>query len=314
MKKRYQKSELDPFAKLELGTLYGTLSSKTERLGSLKLTQSLDIDKFLRVLNRKEPPTKPLPPLMPGDVPRMAATPLPTTQELLRGWVDEWLDSGKNNYGGEDPRERNFKKDSGVGLAAYEFSKQGKIRLLPDSSSLALWLAESDKEPTGHFYPLIGSPPQSAEYAKEKLVFFLLSDLRFKLAKCRKDSCGKYFVLKHWNRLYKRGTVCESCQRSRSLESAVNATAESRRKAGNTLHQLAAKKFIRQILVAPDWPIDGKLKERIVLYLNSEIKRTDSLKAIYRDGITGRWLANAKNWNPIVSEARKLNRKSTERK
>jgi hypothetical protein len=196
-------------------------------------------------------------------------------------------------------------------LAAYEYSTRGRIHLIGIENSLEVSFDEYEKS---NRKPRLLFGPRSEDISREKLVFFLLSDLRFKLAKCRKDGCGRYFVLKHWNRHYKLGTLCDTHQRSRSLESAVKATADSRRNAAKALHGLAAEKFANQITAAPNWPIDAKLKEKVVLYLNDEIHRSDSLKAVYRDGITGKWLARSENWKAMVLEARKLNKKSTERK
>lgn len=267
-------------------------------LGSLNLTQSLDIDEFLALLNRSDPPRRALPLQMLGDIPRMDSMPLPTTQELLRGWVDEWLDSGKGNKGVEDPRDRTLEKAAAAALAAREYSKQGKILLLPDANSLVLWLEKHDKEPTGSLYSP-HRPPRSIEYAREQLVFFLLSDVRFRLAKCRKEYCGTYFLLKHWNRQYKGGTLCDLCKRSRSEESAIRATADVRNWAKAQLHDFAAKKFAKQIRNTPRWHQQKELKDRIAGFLNAKIERSESLGAVYKRGITGKWVTRSENWNGI---------------
>jgi hypothetical protein len=278
------------------GMLYGGLYSPAAPLDSLNLIQSLDIDKFLALLNRRDPPRKPLPPQKPGDIPRMDYTPRPTTQELLRGWVDEWLDSGKDNNGVEDPRERNFEKARGTASAA---SEPKKICLVGRGNSLSPWFDTYDNEPTGSLYSLSGQPPRSTEYAREQLVFFLLSNVRFRLAKCRKDHCGTYFLLKHWNRQYKGGTLCDSCKRSRSEESAIKATAEVRDHAKAELHEFAAKKFAKQIRGTPRWHQQKELKGRIASFLNAKIERSESLRAVYKSGITGKWVARSENWKKI---------------
>lgn len=288
-----------------LSGLYGTGGRRREaRLEPLKLIQGLDIDKFLALLNRKELPKKPLPPQEPGDIPRMDYTPRPTTQELLRGWVDEWLDSGMDNNGVEDPRERSFDKARDPALAAHEYCEQRKFHLVASGNSLRPWFTEYDKEPTGGLYPLIGSPPRSIEYAREQLVFFLLSNIRFRLAKCRKEGCGTYFLLKHWNRLYKRGTLCDSCKRSRSEESAIKATAEVRDHAKAQLHDFAAKKFAKQIDSTPDWHRQKALKNTIAKFLSAKIERSESLRAAYKSGVTGKWVSRSENWNAIDTAAK----------
>ena len=282
------------------GGIYGP--GPTAPLGSLKLGQKVDIDKFLALLNRRGPQGKPLSSQKWDDIPAMdylhsPTTQEPTTQELLRGWVDEWLDSGRGRDGVEDPRERNFKKADGAALAAFKFSMHGKLLLLTDSNSLTPWISKYEGEPTGTLRPLGG--PRNEDYAREQLVFFLLSELRFKLAKCRKEHCGTYFLLKHWNRQYKRGTLCDSCKRSRSLESAVKATEKVRGDAAGDLHKFAAMKYAKQISGTPDWHTQKALKNAIASFLNAKIERSESLRAVYKRGITGKWVARSENWNGI---------------
>jgi hypothetical protein len=232
----------------------------------------------------------------------MSYTPLPSTPEVLRGWIDEWLDSGRGKDGVEDPRDRNFKQAEGVALAAYEFSKRGKILLLTDSNGLAPWISKYESELTGTLRPLLGV--RNEDYAREQLVFFLLSDLRFKLAKCRKEGCGTYFLLKHWNRQYKRGTLCDSCKRSRSKESAIKATAEVRDHAKAQLHDFAAKKFAKQILRTPDWHKQKALKNAISKFLCAKIERSELLRTVYKSGVTGKWVSRSENWNAIDTAAK----------
>ena len=204
---------------------------------------------------------------------------------------------GKKKQGVDDPRDRNFKMSERVAAAVYEYSKQGKILLLTNSNSLAPWLARFDREPSTPLRALIGPRPE--DYAKEQLVFFLLSNIRFKLAKCRKEHCGTYFLLNHWNRRYKGGTLCDSCKRTRSEASAMKATADSRSTAAAELHKFVARKFAKQIRSAPGWQKQKELKGRIAAYLNAKIERSESLRAVYKRGITGKWVARAENWNEI---------------
>jgi hypothetical protein len=273
----------------------GGISGPTAPLDSFNLVQGLDLGTFLALLNRRDPPRKRIPSKDPGDISRMDYTPTPTTQELLRGWVDEWLDSGRDDSGVEDPRERNFGKARSTASAAHE---PKNFRLVGRGNSLSPWFDTYDQEPTGSLYPRIGQPPRSTEYAREQLVFFLLSDVRFRLAKCRKEHCGTYFLLKHWNRQYKRGTLCDSCKRSRSEESAIKATAEVRKDAALQLHRLTAKKFAKQIRRTPSWHQQKELKDRIAGFLNAKIERS-ALGVVYKRGITGKWVARSENWNGI---------------
>jgi hypothetical protein len=287
-----------------LSGLYGAGEWRREaKLEDLNLVQGLDIDKFLELLNRNATPQMPLLPQTPllspkpSDLPQFEYTPPPTTQEILRGWVDEWVDSAKDEHGGEDPRERNFDKARGAALAAHGYLERRKFHLVASGNSLRPWFDTYERAPTIPLRALIGPRPE--HYAQEQLAFFLLSNMRFRLAKCRKETCGTYFLLSHWNRRYKRGTLCKSCGRSRSLESAVKATAEVRKDAATQLHSLAAKKFARQIRSTSRWHQQKELKDRIADFLNAKIERSELLGAVYKRGITGKWVARSENWNGI---------------
>jgi|GEM_PF-4577100 len=273
-------------------------------LESMRPIQTLNVDKLLSLLNKKE--AKPV--LVPASgqplnsIPRIVNyTTLPSTGEVLRSWIDEWLDSGLTNNG-DEPRTRNLDKAEGATLAAYEFSKRGRIVLLPHGDSLGIWIPMYGPEPTSTLRPSSGPLPE--DYAREHLVFFLLSELRFKLAKCRKIDCGKYFLLTHTNRLYKRGTLCSECGRSRSLESAKDATAAARKSLRAELWLRAAKRFSKRITGDLHWYRDDGLKQTMSAYLNSSFGDSEPFNAAYPNGITGKWIANPKNWKPITKAAK----------
>ena len=175
----------------------------------------------------------------------------------------------KGQTGGEDPRDRNFDKAPGAAQATYEYSTQGKLHLLANGNSLSPWFETYDRKPATTVSLRLGGQGQE-QYAKQQLVFFLLSNVRFRLAKCRKERCGTYFLLKHWNRPYTSGTLCDLCKRSRSEESAIRATADVRKWAKAQLHDLATKKFANQIRSNPDWHQQKELKDRIASFLEHQ--------------------------------------------
>jgi hypothetical protein len=279
-----------------LGAMYGLLfSGPHHRLGPLNLIQRLDEREFITLLNDRKSTNAPLD----GVLPRMAIV-LPVS-EILREWVDEWIDTGRDPNGAESPAERHFNDDSKVSSVVYDYSKRNRISLLGISNTIELWFSPYE---THNGRPRILGV-RNEDIAREKLVFFLLSEFRFKLAKCRRDGCGKYFALKHWKRTYKRGTLCSECQRTRSQESASKATSEERIQAGWMLCQLAAKRFSKQIQKSPDWHKEAPLRASLLKYLNTRIERVDLLRAVYlsgpRRGITGKWLSRASNWKAIES-------------
>jgi len=289
-------------------------------LSPLQCTQTLDGGDFVALLNKTAMHTHSLY----GAPPRSGLTPPPTKgyqglfggnvvqpasqsriSDILRQWVDEWLDSARAKNGVEDPRERSLEKAVGAAVAAYNYSRRGKIRLLPTEGGLAIHLEDGTRKFTKpmtsfHIHNVRPLAVTDEEIAEGELVFFLLSDLRFRLAKCRADGCGCYFVMKKWRQRYFNGTKCPVHQRSSSLDSAKKATAAARTKAAETLHRLAAKKFGRQIRRSPEWYMKPQLKATIAAYLNDHVHRTPELAAIFltgvRKGISGMWLARHENW------------------
>jgi len=82
----------------------------------------------------------------------------------------------------------------------------------------------------------------------------------------------------------------------------VETTATVRANAAVALHELAAKRFHKKIGVK-GWHQDKVFKTAIAEYLNGQIQRSDTLRPIYyndqRKGLTGKWTAQAKNWQGI---------------
>lgn len=224
--------------------------------------------------------------------------------ERLRRRVDEWLDSGRTTGGVECPAGRNYVDAKAVSAAVDTYSSRGKICLRGAGNSLQLWFDLQDgKAPKdGRAWPwqlFIDT------VAGEKLVLFLLSDLSYKLAKCRDPNCGRYFVLKHWNRTYKTGTLCDVCRRIRSLKSAAAATVDEREETQHKLHVCAAKRFRGQIAANSNWHRDPKLKDRLAHYLNGKIENSADLARAYPNGVTGKWVARKANWAAIEATAKK---------
>ena len=258
-------------------------------LSPLKTVQKLDPNDFLSMLNftakSKEGHL--------GQLNRISAR--------LRRWVDDWLDSGRTAEGVECPATRNSEV---VSAAVDEYSKRGKMRLVGSKDGLQLWFdLQAEKAPptTGGFAEKIFIET----VAGEKLALFLLSDLSIRLAKCRAPECGRYYLLKHSHRTYRTGTLCDECRRARSSEGRAAATDDERSDAKTRLHKFVAKRFRTQIIENPDWRKDPKLKDQIAQFLNGRIERSASLAKVYPSGVTGKWVANAKNWGAIEAATRK---------
>jgi hypothetical protein len=288
--------------------LGASASGRSEQLASLKPIQSIDVDEFLAILNRDEPTVRPA--IADSEQGGLAKvwwyTPPASVREVLRGLVDEWINSGYVN-GVDVPRDRNLERAPNVTAAAFQFSTRGKIRLLPDSDGdgLAVWLDHGIEPGNSERFLL----QKRETFAVEQVTFMLLSDLRFKIAKCRRQACGSYFLLEQWNRQYKSGTLCGDCKIARRSASAGSATKEARRDAEEALFDLVARKFAEQLLRTPAWHRRPELKSKIVEYLNAKIKRSEELSAVYmtepRKGITGKWVARSKNRIGIEAAVKK---------
>jgi hypothetical protein len=216
----------------------------------------------------------------------------------LRMYVDEWLDTGMNSQGVEEPDARDLTKAPNACAAVRRFAGEQLLRLEPASNGLRLR------------FPSVKSGPFSAplvagmDYADLLFSLFFLCEWRARLGKCRRDECGRYFELKHWNRAYKRGTLCPECQRGHSLASALRSTSEARKTAEKELYRLAARRFGKRLLKTADWHRGREFKATVVDFLNCQIMKTDRLKSVYQRGITGKWLSRSKNRNGIDEVAR----------
>jgi hypothetical protein len=211
-------------------------------------------------------------------------------RQAFRVLVDEWLDSGRDQRGPETPKERNFEKSPKSQKALFSFSKSGGLLLLPFGRQPSLYFNSDD-------LPLALKGNGFEEIVHPQLAFILLSKLRVRLAKCR--DCSTYFVLDSWAKTFKNGTKCDACRRDGRREGSVASTAIARDEAEALLYQKAAKKFSKKLKDLPDWHKDKALKTAIAVYLWPQILRLPALKAIHKKPITGKWTAQAKNWQGI---------------
>ncbi len=289
--------------------LTGAKPKKTYPLGTLRLRQDVDEENVLQLLNAVPTPIRPNTGLFSH---MLFRGPDPGT--LLREFVDEWIDSGWGPDKVERPRARLVPKDGKVGLAVFTYS-QSKVHLIAGwDGKLALWLdpPESLSDPKWARMAALGlAPAESDTLAQCLITFILLSPLGVKLAKCRAAGCSHYFVLKQTSRSYEGGTLCDRHKRVRSQSSARAVTAVDRQLAKNTLHRLAAKRFSRKISPGSQWFTEPKLKTAIADFLNLQIERNDLLTSIYlkggRQGISGKWVANSKNWTAIEAILKDVN-------
>ena len=91
---------------------------------------------------------------------------------------------------------------------------------------------------------------------------------------------------------------------NRSQQSAKAATARERSDVKLALQIGAAKRFSKQIKRNSLWYRDEALKGQIAEFLNSKFGDREVVRAAYPKRITGKWVANSKNWKPIEAAAK----------
>lgn len=237
--------------------------------------------------------------------------------ESLRRYVDMWLATGRGSGGFEVPWLR--KPTNGIHEIVEHFHRTHHLTPVPLEDGYTVLTAPSvDRDTLGDEHtvdhvPNSGhgiAPPTvrrrgkpgrqfsvAEDAAQRMFVGMLMSDWRLKIAGCCK--CRWYFLLSHPKRTYPNGTHCPECLRKRSQASAGGATHKARKEAERKLYDLAAKRFKRKLLKTPDWHRDVALRTEVLEFLNEQIERTDSLKRVYPNGVSGKWLSWFKNRNGI---------------
>ena len=82
----------------------------------------------------------------------------------------------------------------------------------------------------------LGVPALAKREAALYFAWFLASDWRNSIVKCRNANCGRYYTIKNPSRLYKRGTYCRNHSSAKSAEVITTSKRDEKR---NLLLQLA---------------------------------------------------------------------------
>ncbi len=212
----------------------------------------------------------------------------------LRIFVDDWLSTGVKHDGVENPRERNLQMTHFARQAIHRFANNTPLHLAVGREGISIQL------PSEPSVPLLRSPEQKGAEAARMFSLLCLSSWRMRLAKCRRVECGLYFLLKHPNRIYKSGTRCPDCTRKTSLLSAQESTKAHRLDGEAMLYKVAAARFSKQITRCPDWYKDSGVVSEIIGQLNREIEKRATLKSLYPNGLTQKWLSWQKNREGIM--------------
>lgn len=225
------------------------------------------------------------------------------TQRKLREYVDDWLDSGVRADGTEAPGERNYDRARKVQdcVAFYSYFCSTWITL-----------------PPGEQYPEVrmGMPGLKcgrvrsqllAEYeATEMIVMLLLSGLRRRIAKCRYEKCGRYFLLNEKPRkeTYAHGLFCSGLHNRRA--SATKLVKERRDMFNPTVIAWAGDVLSQQKSKMGE---DAAFKRKLLRELNTRIRKDPDLHSGRRRNRLGtyievNWLT--KHWEEIQAKAEEI--------
>jgi hypothetical protein len=233
------------------------------------------------------------------------------TQQDLRKYVDAWLRSGLRPDGSEAPNERCV--DRVVSVALDPEHNFDELMFANSFSSFAHAHALKITLPNGAGNPVVQlvlkelGPGQSAnQRATSLIVALVLSDLRYRIAKCRYEKCNRYFFLKEkaQKKIYVRGLFCSlNCNR------AANAARLTKIRRGDfkpTVVEWAAD-FLRQNEIEPR--DDEAAKSEMLPKLNARIGKNKNLAAtrkLNHDGtyIAVNWLS--RHWEEIQAREKEM--------
>lgn len=222
----------------------------------------------------------------------------------LRLYVDELLTTGIGRNGEECSLNRDLTKAPNASKAIERVSRGRALELSVSREGVSVRFHAEPTLSIREIARVVESEQRAEETADQFFAACCLSGWHVRLAQCKRPECRRYFELKHWNRVYKRGAVCAGCTRIRSLETAASGTSETRNQAHGELCALAAKRFGKSIAKNPAWHRSPAMRVGIVGFLNEQIERSESLRGVYPRGVTGKWLAWSKNRIGIENAAK----------
>ncbi|WP_156993912.1 hypothetical protein [Terriglobus sp. TAA 43] len=187
-----------------------------------------------------------------------------TGRDSLRVAVDEWIATGRDANGVEDPHSRTWSTRTVGSLwkQVLSISSETQLWMPGNGLELSLW---------GTHAPMKEIPPTSDEIAKRLLFFLMVSDLRFRVAHCL--GCGIYFLLPNRRYVHKRGTRCGECYSRFRDEDSVETTKAQRSQKRQAVCQAIAAKFGKRIAANEAWHRDKKIVQQIVAHVNTSIDK-----------------------------------------
>jgi hypothetical protein len=233
---------------------------------SLTVVMDFDEKQVLALLNNVKTPSM-LPEHMdPGEADRV--------RNSLRGYVDAWISSGILDEQSESPYARS---DERVADSAYSPNSSLDALMLfncfgffRQSHELRVWYPPTASAPSLQLTPRpVKASERAHQHATALMVGVLSTDLRYRIAKCRYQKCGHYFLLSERRReRYANGIFCRpSCNRAAS---AARLTTQRRRLFNPTVIEWAARELSGQGCTEDD---SLARKKKLLLKLNKRFAR-----------------------------------------
>jgi hypothetical protein len=196
--------------------------------------------------------------------------------EALHSFMNEWIDSGKNASGQEEPPKRSLvyrRNTDGALLHAAAFHAVSRYlqRHPPqlsvfEGNEIGAVFAEETPQRTGPDDPTA----EAREEAARLFVHFMDSDARWQIARCH--FCKEYFYPKRVQGLYQRGAFCEACRTKNSVD-------HGRREWRKKVLELAAEAY-------PKWKAAYGPRQRwVAMQVNGKLKPGEK-----RISASGRWV------------------------
>ena len=190
----------------------------------------------------------------------------------LRQYVDEWLETGWTEDGGERPEHRSLIKAplAMKVLQNYASKQNPRLRFLRVPPEFVVEVGSSGDHPQASITSAFVDTIDRVRSDVARLFFGLItSDWGPHLCKCR--YCGRYFVHPKTRPWYKHGTFCDS--HHQMLWNATRRGKEKRSLIHSALLDIAAKELMKRRINGPQWQDDMSRKIQLANDVSAWIRK-----------------------------------------
>jgi hypothetical protein len=209
----------------------------------------------------------------------------------LRQHVDEWLETGCRDDGGESPEGRSLIKAPRAleVLQDYTSKQNPRLRFLRKPHEFVVEVGSSEDGPQTSAISGFVDPIKRAWRDVARLFFGLItSDWGPRICKCRYSLCGLYFVHPKPRQWYKHGTFCGDHQMAWTATQHVK---ERRDQVRSELLDIAATELMKGRIHGPQWQDDRPRKIQLANAVSARIRNNgDAALRQVRLGVRLTWV------------------------